>query len=83
MDLRNKIKKLPPIKITVIAYKTFRSKYSLRNNIAFFDFLGDYKTYKKLLKNNIFSLEIADLYPRLFDNTLKTPIDSVYFYQDI
>lgn len=80
--LRNKLKKNPPFKIMAVAYKVFRNKYSLRKKFrALIDFLNDYKIYRKLPKNGAFSLETADLYPRIFDKTGATPLDPIYFYQ--
>ncbi|PIT96840.1 hypothetical protein COT82_00980, partial [Candidatus Campbellbacteria bacterium CG10_big_fil_rev_8_21_14_0_10_35_52] len=81
--IRERLKKIPPLKIAVIAYKALRSKYRFAKKCAmFFNFLGDYQKYKKLPKNNNFPLKIADLYPRFFDKTTTTGLDPIYFYQD-
>ena len=47
-----------------------------------YGFFNDYKNYKKLDANKLFSLLPEKLKPCLFDKTAETPIDYVYFYQD-
>ena len=83
MTTKNILKKIPPLKIAIIAYKSIRNKYGfIEKCLAFVSFLGDYRKYKKLPKNKNLILKTEDLYPRVFDNTGTTPIDPVYFYQD-
>ncbi|MHB8660317.1 MAG: DUF268 domain-containing protein [Minisyncoccota bacterium] len=50
--------------------------------VEFVTFSRDWSIYRKLQKNQSFSLLTDDLYPRLFDKTATTGVDPVYFYQD-
>lgn len=81
--LRRKLKKIAPLKLSYTAYNVLRNKHGLlAKSVAFFSFLVSYRRYRTLAENKNFSLETADLYPRLFDDTEGTPVDPVYFYQD-
>jgi SAM-dependent methyltransferase len=77
------LRKIPVIKKTKIIVETFRHRYSLavRAN-SIFSFFSDYQKYRKLQKNNNFSLETKNLYPRIYDKTTNTPVDPIYFYQN-
>jgi SAM-dependent methyltransferase len=45
-------------------------------------FALEYVKYKKLNRNDNFSISVYDWYPCLTDRTETTPLDPVYFYQD-
>src|SRR3989344_3036888 len=82
-DLRDKLKSITLFKLTFITWRALCDKYSLfKKTSALNFFFKSYKKYSSLPKNKNFSLETANLYPRLFDNTSGTPIDPVYFYQN-
>ena len=66
-----------------IFFRSLRRKNRVSAIIKeFIGFSKDWCTYKNLELNSNFSLKTADLYPRLFDNTVGTSIDPVYFYQN-
>lgn len=56
----------------------FRPIRLLKSYLLFFK---EYKQFKKMIRSDqgIYSLLF---YPCLFDNTLQTPVDATYFYQD-
>ncbi len=82
-SLRGKLKKITPLKLAYIAYAVLRNKHGLpAKSRALRAFFKSYQQYQSLPENKNFSLETADLYPRLFDDTEGTPVDPVYFYQD-
>ena len=82
-SIREKLKKIPPLKIAVIVYKTFRSKFGfIKKCAAFLSFFSDYQKYTNLPQNKNEVLKTENLYPRIFDKTETTPIDPIYFYQD-
>lgn len=63
--------------------RALRRKHSIAETIRrFFEFRNDWVEFKKLNRNNSFSLTTGDLFPRLFDKTSTTEVDPVYFYQD-
>ncbi|MCG2699172.1 DUF268 domain-containing protein [Candidatus Parcubacteria bacterium] len=82
-SLREKLKRITPLKLIIVIGKSLRDKHGLLSKIKKLSaFFKDYLNYRVLAKNKKFSLEIANLYPRLFDKTSVTAIDPVYFYQN-
>ncbi len=78
-----KLKQFPFIKIGVVSLRALRNKYSFFTKLnLLLSFFSDYREYRKINTNTIFSLKTADLYPRIYDKTSTTPVDPVYFYQD-
>jgi SAM-dependent methyltransferase len=83
MSLHEKLKSVSFLKIFVVSRRVFFNKYGFfKKTGALISFFRSYSKYKRLLENKNFLLQTRDLYPRLFDNTKKTLIDPVYFYQD-
>lgn len=71
------------IKIIRIFLRIFKNDASAFKKIKLiFAFFNDYKNYKKQDASKLFSLLPEKLKPCLFDETDKTPLDFVYFYQD-
>ena len=82
-NICQKLKKITPLKLMVIAGKTLHNKYGLfSKSKALLSFFKDCSKYKSLANNKNFLLSTSDLYPRLFDNTKTTKVDPVYFYQN-
>lgn len=82
-SLRGKLKKITPLKLAYVAYAVLRNKHGLPAKFrALRAFFRSYQRYQNLPENKYFSLETANLYPRLFDDTEGTSVDPVYFYQD-
>ncbi len=82
-EIRNKLKKIAPLKILVVSYNAIKNKYNFFKKINFLiSFFNDYKKYKKINKNKNFDLKTRDLYPRIYDKTTTTPLDPVYFLQN-
>lgn len=80
---RDRLKRITPLKLLYVSGKVLRQKHGFfSKSSALGAFFRSYRHYRHLKKNASFSLETADLYPRLFDNTAGTPVDPVYFYQD-
>ena len=52
-----------------------------RRALDLISFLGDYRKYQKMSSGR-FALKMKDLYPRLGDKTLDTPLDPIYFFQN-
>ena len=81
--MREQLKSIVFLKLLVITWRVLRNKHGLIRKIGeLVGFFSDYKKYCSKAHNNNFSLKTADLYPRLFDKTVITGIDPVYFYQD-
>lgn len=83
MSIRERLKRITFLKFLVVVGRVFRAKHGFaartRALVAFF---GSWMRFRRMPRNNAFSLETRNLYPRLFDDTHGTPIDPVYFYQD-
>ncbi|MDE2173476.1 MAG: DUF268 domain-containing protein [Patescibacteria group bacterium] len=83
MALHTTFKQMPALKWTVVFSRAFRRKYGIGAIFGeFATFVQDWRTYRKLPRNESFTLSTGDLYPRLFDKTATTGVDPVYFYQD-
>lgn len=81
--MKQQLKRIPLLKMGVISFRILRDKYGIASKLKLLArFFSDYRQYKKINKNNNFSLKTEDLYPRIFDNTGDTPLDPVYFYQN-
>jgi SAM-dependent methyltransferase len=81
--IKSFLRKIPFIKKAKIIAETFRHRYSLPiRTYSLFSFFSDYRIYRKLQKNDNFSLETKNLYPRIYDKTTNTPVDPIYFYQN-
>ncbi|MDP2705021.1 MAG: DUF268 domain-containing protein [Patescibacteria group bacterium] len=81
--VKQRLKKIPLLKIGVISFRILRDKYGIIAKLKLLSsFFSDYRQYKKINKNEGFSLSIEDLYPRIFDKTSDTPLDPVYFFQN-
>ncbi|MCK5060229.1 MAG: DUF268 domain-containing protein [Candidatus Pacebacteria bacterium] len=82
-QLRESLKKIPIFKIWAISFRILKDKYGIITKFKLLaNFFSDYRQYRKVNKNNKFSLETKNLYPRIFDKTEDTPLDPVYFYQN-
>lgn len=80
--MREKLKKISALKYLVITLRTFSIKPSLLKRISSLkSYFGDYFSYRKLNQNNEFKLEAEDMFPRIFDKTISTDIDPVYYIQ--
>jgi SAM-dependent methyltransferase len=80
--MKEKLKSLPLLKYAVIVVRTFRMKYGPISRIKqLFSYLSDYSKYKKLQRNENYTLRTADLFPRIEDKTNTHDIDPVYFIQ--
>lgn len=64
------------------ALKNLSIKKTLRSFARIAGYVKDYRSYKKLHKNNIHQLSLRYIYPCIWDRTETTPVDEVYFYQD-
>lgn len=83
MSIRQRLKRIGLLKFIVMTGRVFHNKHGvLRKISAIVSFFRSWAAFRRMPRNNAFSLEKRDLYPRLFDNTHGTPIDPVYFYQD-
>lgn len=83
MNPYSTLKKIPLLKWAVISLRALKRKHGvLAITKELIGFFRDWNTYRKLPQNSDFRTETADLYPRLFDKTVTTGIDPVYFYQD-
>ena len=81
--LKKILKKISFIRISYSLMNAVKNKDSLFKRISFsLDFLRDYSNFKKQKENKNFKLKIEDLYPRIYDKTVETHIDPVYFYQN-
>ena len=47
----------------------------------FVNFIIDFSKYKKINSNKNFTTKSENLYPRIFDNTVETKLDPVYYIQ--
>lgn len=80
---KEKLRSMWLFKLPVITSRILINKNGIFKKIRLLNlFLIDYSNFRKINKNSAFSLNIADVYPRIFDKTEKTHIDPVYFYQD-
>lgn len=83
MTIHAKYKKFPPLKWLIVFLRSLRRKQSVTRTMhEFYEFIIDWRQYKRLPINSSFSLKTSDLYPRLFDKASTTSIDPVYFYQN-
>ena len=83
--IKNKLKRIPFIKKTIVGFRAVRTRPSLPTRIGqFLDYLKDLKKYQQLEKgaNVPNKSDMAILKPCIDDKTSTTPIDYVYFYQD-
>jgi SAM-dependent methyltransferase len=83
-NIRNYLKQIPILKLAVMCVHVLHNKPSSIKKLGLFRrYLADYRRYKKLPRNEHFSLETADLYPRITDNNDNAAaVDPIYFYQD-
>lgn len=51
--------------------------------VRFAGFVADYHRYRSLASNERFKTDLFDWYPCLSDRTGSTPLDPVYFHQDV
>ena len=80
--MKEKFKKIPALKYFVVIVRALRRKTSLLKSARqLISYLKDYKTYRKLPKNENYKLNTSDLFPRITDKTSLTDIDPVYFIQ--
>lgn len=83
LNHRTKLKKIPPLKWALMFLRVLKRKHGVISTVRkFIEFFRDWRTYRKLSTNSKFITDTKDLYPRLFDKTVTTGIDPVYFYQD-
>jgi len=76
------LKKITPLKYLVVVARTFIIRPGIfRRVLALISFFSDYRRYRNLDKNTSYSLESADLFPRIYDKTQTTNVDPVYFIQ--
>lgn len=82
-QLKEKLKGVPILKILVISFRILKDRYGLFTKFKLLNnFFSDYWGYRKINENKNFALETKDLYPRIFDKTVDTPLDPVYFFQN-
>lgn len=83
MTLHVKLKQVSIFKWTVMLFRVLRRKHGLIATVGeFIEFSQDWRAYRKLSQNPKYTVATGDLFPRLFDKTVTTGIDPVYFYQD-
>ncbi len=83
MNLRSTLKHIPVFKWAILLSRALKRQHGLMTTLVEFStFSRDWRMYRRLPKNQSFSLLTDDLYPRLFDKTTTTSVDPVYFYQD-
>ncbi|PJE73884.1 MAG: hypothetical protein COV01_03520 [Candidatus Taylorbacteria bacterium CG10_big_fil_rev_8_21_14_0_10_41_48] len=80
--MKDFLKKISVLKYLVITIRTFAIKPNIfKRFLALGRFFSDYHRYRKLDKNTSYSLESADLFPRIYDKTNVHNIDPIYFLQ--
>ncbi len=80
--MRNYLKKISLLKYLVLFYRISISKPNLLIKIKLFiNFILDFTKYKKIKSNYNFITNSENLFPRIFDRTLETKLDPVYFIQ--
>lgn len=83
MNVRQSLKRIALFKWIVVFARTINEGRNFFARLhAFINFYQDFRAYKKLRINSVWTQEVADLYPRIYDKTTSTPLDPVYFYQD-
>lgn len=81
--IRKYFKKIPSAKALIFILRSVKNKYSLiKRTKLLYGFFSDYFKYKKINNNKNIKFSVKDAYPRIYDKTIITPIDPVYFYQD-
>lgn len=82
-NLRKKLKKIPALKLGVIALRQFRNPHNIFEKVrGLTSYLSDFQKYQKLPANSAVPATTANLYPCIYDKTSDTPLDPVYFFQD-
>ncbi|MEK7645423.1 MAG: DUF268 domain-containing protein [Patescibacteria group bacterium] len=81
-NLRQSLKKVAPLKVTVVCLRALKNKYSFATKLRLLSrFLSEYRAFQKLPINPRFIQKTEDIYPRIYDNTTNHHLDPVYFFQ--
>jgi len=89
--IRNKVIHSLKNKYSIICYtffKTLKNDYGLNLNflkgiLDFIAFYKDFSRYQSINDNPNFKIDSRFIYPCLLDKTSLTPIEPVYFFQDL
>ena len=80
--MRERFKKISLLKYLVIIWRTFKTEKGLSMRLKCLrSFFRDYRSFDRLEKNRNYTLETADLFPRIYDRTDSHRLDPVYFLQ--
>jgi hypothetical protein len=80
--VRSTLKNIKFFRALYALYKTAYSFFNFRPILLikkYFWFFSQFKSFQRFKNNSINKIE---LYPCLFDNSVTTPLDPVYFFQD-
>jgi len=80
--MREKLKNIPLFKYAIMTARTLKYSPGVFRKLGLLrSFFRDYRSYRKLPRNESYTLTTGDLFPRIYDKTIGTHIDPVYFFQ--
>lgn len=80
--MKNFIKNNKITKYLAIILRSAKIEPSLKSRLfGLYNYFGDIKKYNNLVKDPNLRLKTGDLFPRIFDKTITTKLDPVYYIQ--